>query len=83
MPDLSVFFLNLMYTVGFRTLLALAGLAGSLALAWLVLSLPGRRVLKLGLGLICLTGTGMLLAMNPLRSLGLALQAARAKKEGR
>ncbi|HJA08284.1 MAG TPA: metallophosphoesterase [Candidatus Mailhella merdigallinarum] len=73
MPDLSVFFLNLMYTVGFRTLLALAGLAGSLALAWLVLSLPGRRVLKLGLGLICLTGTGMLLAMNPLRSLGLAL----------
>ena len=33
MPDLSVFFLNLMYTVGFRTLLALAGLAGSLALA--------------------------------------------------
>ena len=33
MPDLSVFFLNLMYTVALRTLLALAGLAGSPALA--------------------------------------------------
>lgn len=73
MPDISVFFLNLMHTVGFRKLLALAGLSGGLTLVWLVLSLPGRRGLRISLGLIALTGVGMLLAMNPLRGLGLTL----------
>lgn len=37
MPDVSVFFLNLMSAVGFRTL---PTLAGNLALVWLVLRCP-------------------------------------------
>lgn len=68
--ELSSIALKLLQAIGFRNMLIFMTLIGSLALLWLVLSQPGRRSWKFVLGLLCVGGVGMMVAMSPLRHLG-------------